>query len=202
MVTNNQNAVGYDLDEESEPYSPRILVLPYPQGFKMLTTTKYDGSTNLEVHISDFRTLMRTHQVVDDLRCVLFLVALTGAAKTWFKKFKRHSITSWDQLSRDFKKEFCTAKAKKLECSSLANVKQQLGESLKAYINCFNVEATKARDVNDSGGLMALGAGIANGSQFWDRLQEKGAHTIDEFMKRPQKYINREETRLAINLPL
>uniref|UniRef100_A0A803Q729 Retrotransposon gag domain-containing protein n=1 Tax=Cannabis sativa TaxID=3483 RepID=A0A803Q729_CANSA len=165
-----EDCARYDSDEEPEPYSPRILALPYLQGFKMPTTTKYDGSTDPGVHISDFNTLMRAHQVVDDLRCVLFLVTLTGVAKTWFKKFKRHSITSWDQLSRDFKKELCAAKARNLEFSSLANLKQQPGKSLRAYINRFNAEAAKARDVDDSGRLMALGAGITNGSQFWDSL--------------------------------
>uniref|UniRef100_A0A803Q9P2 Retrotransposon gag domain-containing protein n=1 Tax=Cannabis sativa TaxID=3483 RepID=A0A803Q9P2_CANSA len=94
----------------------------------------------------------------------------TSHAKTWFKKLKRHSITSCDQLSRDSKKEFRATKAKKLEFSSLTNVKQQPGESLKAYINRFNADASKARDVDDSGRLMALGAGITNGSHFWDSL--------------------------------
>ncbi|KAF4353340.1 hypothetical protein F8388_015751 [Cannabis sativa] len=188
--------------EEPEPYSPRILALTYSQGFKMLTTTKYDRSTDPRVHISDFDTLMRAHQVVDDLRCVLFPVTLTGVAKTWFKKFKRHSITSWDKLSRDLKKELRGSKARKLKCSCLTNVKQQPGESLKAYINHFNVEAAKAKDVDDNRRLMALGVGITNGSQFWDSLQGKGARTIDEFMKRAQTYINREEARcLSVQAP-
>ncbi|KAM6554521.1 hypothetical protein CsatB_015283 [Cannabis sativa] len=49
---------------------------------------------------------------------------------------------------------------------------------------------------------MALGAGITHGSLLWDSLQGRGAPTIDEFMKRAQKYINIEEARLANNLPL
>ncbi|KAF4379513.1 hypothetical protein G4B88_018209 [Cannabis sativa] len=86
------------------------------------------------VHISDFNTLIHAHQVVDDLKCVLFPITLTRAAKTWFMKFKRNSITSWDQLSCDFKKEFCTAKARILKCSFFNNVKQQPGESLKDHL--------------------------------------------------------------------
>ncbi|XP_060974116.1 uncharacterized protein LOC115695310 [Cannabis sativa] len=137
--------------------------------------TKYDGSTDPGAHIIDFNKLMRTSQVSSDLKCMLFPMTLTRAAKTW---------------------------SQKRECSSLGNVKQQLGESLKAYINRFNIEATKVKNVDDSGRLMALGAGITHGSLLWDSLQGRGAPGIDEFMKRAQKYINIEEARLANNLPL
>ncbi|XP_030502497.2 uncharacterized protein LOC115717655 [Cannabis sativa] len=145
---------------------------------------------------------MRTSQVCGDLKCMLFLVTLIGASKTWFNKFKKHSITSRDKLSSDFKKEICTARSRKPEWSSLANVKQQPSESLKAYINRFNIEAAKEKNIDDSGRLMALGAGITHGSLLWDSLQGRGAPTIDEFIKRAQKYINIEEARLANNLPL
>ncbi|XP_060958922.1 uncharacterized protein LOC133030310 [Cannabis sativa] len=203
QLMNAQGSVGgYDSDEEPEPFAPHISALPYPQGFKMPTMTKYDGSTDPGAHISDFNTLMRTSQVSGDLKCMLFPVTLTGAGKTWFNKWKKHSITSWDKLSSDFKKEFRAARSRKPECSSLANVKQQPGESLKAYINRFNIEAAKVKNVDDSGRLMALGAGITHGSLLWDSLQGRGAPTIDEFMKRAQKYINIEEARLANNLPL
>ncbi|XP_060959285.1 uncharacterized protein LOC133030527 [Cannabis sativa] len=71
-----------------------------------------------------------------------------------------------------------------------------------AYISHFNIEVTKTHGVDDSARLMALGAGIAHGSIFWNSLQGKSTHTIDEFMKRAEKYMNTEEARIANNLPL
>ncbi|KAF4350181.1 hypothetical protein F8388_013602 [Cannabis sativa] len=139
--------------------------------FEMPTRTKYDGTTDPLVHISDFNTLMQAHQVIRNLKCVLFLATLSGATFSWFKKFKRHSIVSWQQLSNAFKKEFQAARTHKLKCSSLANMRQFLGESLKAYINFFNIEATKTHGINDSARLMALVVGIAHGSVFWNNLQ-------------------------------
>ncbi|KAF4378858.1 hypothetical protein G4B88_008328 [Cannabis sativa] len=144
----------------------------------MPTRTKYDGTTDPLVHISDFNTLMQAHQVIRNLKCVLFLATLSGATFSWFKKFKRHSIVSWQQLSNAFKKEFQAARTHKLKCSSLANMRQFLGESLKAYINFFNIEATKTHGINDSARLMALVVGIAHGrimvsTRWFDQILQK-----------------------------
>uniref|UniRef100_A0A803Q253 Retrotransposon gag domain-containing protein n=1 Tax=Cannabis sativa TaxID=3483 RepID=A0A803Q253_CANSA len=94
QLLNNNKMKEYKSDEEIEPFMPYVLALPYPPEFEMPTTTKYDGTTDPRIHISDFNTLIQAHLVVGDWKCVLFPTTLSGAASSWFKMFKRHCIVS------------------------------------------------------------------------------------------------------------
>ncbi|XP_062103648.1 uncharacterized protein LOC133814741 [Humulus lupulus] len=140
---------------------------------------------------------MRASNVGFELGCMLFPTTLIGAANSWFDKVHRHSISPWEQLSTNFKKQFRDPKSIKLVASSLENIKQQSGESLKKYIVRFNIEASLARDVDDSNHLMAIRAGILPESAFWDDLQQKSVRTIMEFTLRAQRFINVEEAMLT-----
>ena len=83
-----------DSDEELEPFAPHISNTPFPPGSKLPYLTSYDGTTDLGSHLSTFNIVMRASNVNTELRCMLFLTTLTGPAKSWFDKFRRHSITS------------------------------------------------------------------------------------------------------------
>lgn len=154
--------------------------------------SSYDGTTNPGNHLSTFNIVMRASNVNHELRCMLFPTSLTSPAKSWFDKFRRHSITSWDNLSSKFKKQFREAKTIKTEASSLSNIKQKTGETLKQYLARFNIEAARARDVDDSSYLMAIRVGILTTSVFWEDLQRKPVYTLTEFTRRAQHAVKRD----------
>ena len=56
----------------------------------------------------------------------------------------------------------------KPEASSLENMKQKADETLKQYLARFNIEAARARGMDDSSHLMAIRAGILPASPLWD----------------------------------
>ena len=89
-------AYAHDSDEELEPFAPHISNTPFPPGFKISHVAMYDGTTDPGSHLITFNTVLRASNVRLDLRCILFPTTLTGPAKSWFDKFRRHSITSWD----------------------------------------------------------------------------------------------------------
>ena len=132
-----------DSDEELEPFAPFITSTPFPQGFKVPHLSTYDGTTDPTSHLSTFNVMMRASNVNSELRCMLFPTTLTRPAKSWFDKFRRHSITSWDQLSADFRKQFRNARTLKPEASSLANIKQRKDETLKNYLARFSLAAAQ-----------------------------------------------------------
>ena len=99
-------AHGGDSDEELEPFAPYISNAQFPVGFKIPHVSPYDGTTDPRNHLRTFNTVIRASNVGLDLRCLLFLIILTDPAKSWFDKFRRHSIASWDQLSHEFKRQF------------------------------------------------------------------------------------------------
>lgn len=155
-----------DSDEELEAFAPHISNIPFPLGFKLPHVSSYDGTTDHGNHLSTFNVVMKASNVNTELMCMLFPTSLTGSAKSWFDKFKRHSITSWEQLSSEFKKRFRAARTIKLEASSLANIKRKAGETLNQYMARFSLEATQARGVDDSRHLMAIRVGILPASAF------------------------------------
>ncbi|XP_062080331.1 uncharacterized protein LOC133785088 [Humulus lupulus] len=112
----------------------------------------------------------------------MFPTTLIEPARQWFKKYKKHSISSWKKLSSEFKRAFRDSKATCVEAYSLANIKQQPGEFLKAYMSKFYNVAARARNANDSSKLMEMRTGILVGGDLWQELQRKGVKSVDEFM--------------------
>ncbi|XP_060961974.1 uncharacterized protein LOC133032143 [Cannabis sativa] len=150
----------YDSDKETKSFHPNILNSQFPQGFKNPYVAQYDGTSDPVVNLNNFNTIMQVRNISNNLRCILFPTSLIGAPSSWFKKITNHSITSWEQLSKDFKKQFQAAKDRRPEASSLTNVKEQPGESLKAYLSCFSTATAKVRNLNDNIQLTVLQAGI------------------------------------------
>ena len=201
LLKNEQENDRYeDSDEELEPFAPHISNTPFPQGFWIPHVPTFEGKTDPCSHLSTFNTIMRASNVGYELRCMLFPTSLAGPAKSWFEKYKRHSITSWVQLYKDFKKQFRAMMGVRPEASTLTNVRQQPGETLKSYLTRFNLEVARARNADDSGHFMAVQAGVMPGSALWDDMQRKLVRSITEFNRRAQRFVNVEEARSTLNV--
>uniref|UniRef100_A0A803NL39 Uncharacterized protein n=1 Tax=Cannabis sativa TaxID=3483 RepID=A0A803NL39_CANSA len=88
-----------------------------------------------------------------------------------------------------FKKQFIAAKDYDLEATTLTNVNQQQGESLKKFIQCMMDVATATKVIDDMK-MAALTSGFITGSLVWGDLLRKKEDTLSEFLIRAQGFIN------------
>ncbi|XP_058075785.1 uncharacterized protein LOC131224267 [Magnolia sinica] len=85
---------------------------------------------------------------------------------------------------------------KRLKASThLNNIVQKVGELLKDYIKCFNLEAIQVPKHSDKTTLNAIMQGFRD-KPFLFSLDRNPPSTLVEFMNQSQKYINADESRI------
>jgi len=128
--------------EFSTPFSQEILDAVIPNTFagpKVIFT----GMEDPEAHLTAFHTQMVLVGGSDAARCKLFMSTLTGMAMDWFISLPNGHITSFRQLSQQFREQYLANKAPPPVSYDLFDVKQYQGETLKEYINCFGAQVVK-----------------------------------------------------------
>ena len=140
------------------------------EGFKILTIKAYEGKSDHQDHLDHFNDLMELHLVSEIAKCRVFVVTLTGGAKTWLKAILAGSIINWQQLSTFFLRHFQATKKSVVPLAHLGNVKQKKGESLKSSINCFNVVSNFVTWSPKAGVLTHLTNSMLPKIPFWDEL--------------------------------
>ena len=101
---------------------------------------QYSGTSDPVEHAELYRDQMMIKGVSDNAMCRMFPHTLTGPAKSWFRLLKAGSVSSLDQLLKDFVHEFGYASAQDITSSKLAFIKQGDSESLAEYVTHFHQE--------------------------------------------------------------
>jgi hypothetical protein len=73
----------------------------------------------------------------NDTKCLYFPFCLDQAPLTWLESLEKYSIDKWDQLKEQFTGNFAGAMGRSGTRMDLAMVKQEQGETLRKYMQCF-----------------------------------------------------------------
>ncbi|GMN66700.1 hypothetical protein TIFTF001_035760 [Ficus carica] len=131
----------YGLDQSGAaepPFTSAIMSAPYPTRFKMPSMASYDGSSDANEHLENYRA-----------------------------RLDPRSISSFQQLADSFSAAFMGSKARKLGASHLFSIKQGDSETLKAYLQRFDKAVVQAESCTDETLIQAFREGIQDPRLVW-----------------------------------
>jgi hypothetical protein len=136
---------GTDCSDRFPTFSACFSSYKYPEGFKPIGITKYDGKQAPQQWLRCYSTAIEVAGGSNITKVVYFPMALDPASLTWLESLSNNSIYSWERLKKVFIDNFQGAIACAGTRHDLAQCKQECNELLWSYTRCFfDVHATIA----------------------------------------------------------
>jgi hypothetical protein len=136
---------GTDCSDHFPAFTAWFSSYKYPEGFKPIGITKYDGKQASQKWLRCYSTAIEVAGGYNITKVVYFPMALDLAPLTWLESLNNNSIDSWEQLKKVFIDNFQGAIAHAGTRHDLAQCKQERNELLRSYTCCFfDVRATIA----------------------------------------------------------
>lgn len=108
-------------------FTPTVMATPYPTRFKMSSIAAYDGFTDADEYLENYKAYILIQNANKAALCKAFCLTLTGAARQWYQRLVPGSIGSFKQLAEAFAPTFLGTKTQKMETSYLFKIKQGEG---------------------------------------------------------------------------
>ena len=136
-------------------FTAKVLHFPLPAKFRMPQIETFDGTKDPIDHLNTYKNQMELHGYQDPIRCRAFAITLKGPALAWFNRLSTSSISLFTELSIAFVSHFIEARTYMKPSYHLLTIKQSSQESLRSYIQRFNVESLKV-DIPDKNFAISL----------------------------------------------
>jgi hypothetical protein len=149
-VREEVEAEGTDCSDHFPAFFARFSSYKYPEGFKLIGITKYDGKQAPQQWLHSYSTAIEFAGGSNITKVIYFPMALDPAPLTWLESLSNNSIDSWERLKKVFIDNFQGAIARAGTHHDLAQCKQEHNELLRSYTRrFFDVRATIANISED-----------------------------------------------------
>ena len=186
------------VQQTESPFTAEVLHFPLPAKFRMPQVEAFDGVRDPFDHLNTYKNQMELHGYQDPVRCKAFAIKLKGPALAWFNRLPPSSISSFRELSIAFVSHFIGARTYRKPSYHLLTIKKSSQESLRSYVQRFNVESLKV-DIPDE--KFAITAFIVClGVQSKDlmfSISKNPQASMAEVLAKAEKYINGEEALIS-----
>jgi len=122
---------------------------------------------------------MTLYTVDQTVWCKVFPTSLREGPLGWFIDLPPNSITSFDVLELKFTTQYATSGPHRTSSMSLLNVKQERGESLRAFMDRFSKVCMGIRNLNPDIAMHRLVPTILLG-RFTKSLIKRPPYNMDE----------------------
>jgi len=186
--------VALDKEEnpKGHPFTNDIIAAPLLDKWRGLTMNLYDGSTDPYEHLNIFITQMTLYTIDQTVWCKVFSISLKEGPLGWFTELPLNSVTSFKVLETKFTTQHATSRPHRTSSMSLLNVKQEKGESLRAFVDKFNKVCMGIRNLNPEIAMHHLVSTILPG-RFTESLIKRPPYNMDELRTRAPKFLQIEE---------
>ncbi|KAL0395152.1 UNVERIFIED_CONTAM: hypothetical protein Slati_4481400 [Sesamum latifolium] len=131
---------GGALEDESQgvSFTEAVLADELPKNCHIPAIAEYDGTTDLQEHLSNFEDAALLHRYINGNKCHVFVTTFARAAQQWFNQLPVGAIGSFQEFWSLFLHQFASnRKLRKTKFSRFA-IQQKDNEPLKECLQRFN----------------------------------------------------------------
>jgi hypothetical protein len=147
----------------------------WPSKFRPHLPEKYGGMTNLPEFLQVYVTAITAAGGDTAVMVTYFHVALSGPARTWLMNLAPGSIYSWEELYTRFVANFASAYQQHGVEAHLHAVRQEPGETLRAFISRFTKVRGTIPRISDASIITAFRQGVRDEKM----LEKLATHDVD-----------------------
>ncbi|GMN48314.1 hypothetical protein TIFTF001_017486 [Ficus carica] len=171
-------------------FTPTVMATPYPTRFKMSSIAAYDGSTDADEYLENYKAYILIQDANKAVLCKAFCLTLTGVARQWYQRLVPGSIGLFKQLAEAFAPTFLGAKTQKMETSYLFKIKQGIKDRQLVWTLAYDIAPTFAHlkgiaRKHAEADEYIRGRGFIPGDQ--SRVPGKKSNKIEGNQNRPKK---------------
>ena len=180
------------------PFTAKVLYFSLSAKFRMPQMEAFDGVRDPVNHLNTYKNQMELHGYQDPVRCRAFAITLKGPALAWFNRLPPSSISSFRELSIAFLSHFIGARTYRKPSYHLLTIKQRSQESLRSYVQRFNVESLKVDIPDEKFAITAFIAGLGVQSKdLMFSISKNPQASMAEVLAKAEKYINGKEALIS-----
>ncbi|KAL0402078.1 UNVERIFIED_CONTAM: hypothetical protein Slati_4237700 [Sesamum latifolium] len=154
----------------------------------------YDGTMDPQELLSCFENIALLHRYTAGVKCRVFVNTFTRSAQQWFNQLPSGSIRSFREFRSLFLHHFASSKRYQKTIMSLFSLQQREGESLKEYLQRFNLAALEVPTATSNALICAFTQKLQD-EDFFKSLTKKPHRIFYNLLALAEQYINLEEAR-------
>jgi hypothetical protein len=172
----------------------------WPSMFRPHLPEKYDGTTNPSEFLQVYVTAITTAGGDTTVMATYFHVALFGSARTWLMNLSPGSIYSWEELCARFTANFASAYQQHGVEAHLHAVRQEPGETLRAFISHFTKVRGTIPRISNASIIMTFRQGVRD-EKMLEKLATHDVETVSTLFTLADKCARAAEGRAWHSAP-